>query len=99
MTKRYGVPPEPESCGDADDNPCFSCTVRALRGRWGRHLRRWARQSLPLKYATHYFTGGPDVNEFINVDYWRMWFGRVFAHQHYSYHLAADGRPWSEASS
>jgi hypothetical protein len=48
------------------------------------------RQLLPLKYATHYVTGGnpsgvmgdeSDV-QYLNVAYWRMWFGRVFAHEH-----------------
>jgi hypothetical protein len=79
---RYGIPTAPNGCGnEAETGACFNCTARTLR------RARWAiRQLLPLKYATHYFTNvGCDNGPFVNVDYWRMWFGRVFAHKHYSY--------------
>jgi hypothetical protein len=90
---RFGV--TNEECGGEQHalratGPCFSCMARAVRrGRW------MLRQLLPLKYATHYFTGGtvgvaegcePNA-EFVNVDYWRMWFGKVFAHEHNAFRV------------
>jgi hypothetical protein len=77
---RFGVPTAPEGCGnDPHEGPCFSCSIRALRR--GRHLLR---QLLPLRYHTHYTTGGEGVT-FVNVDTWRMWFGRVFGHRRATY--------------
>ncbi len=88
---RYGVSPAPEGCGDANDGACFACVVRAVRrGKWA------LRQLLPLKYSTHYTTGGDVISAepgdegrvlsqhptYINVAYWRMWFGRVFSYEH-----------------
>lgn len=82
-------PIAPEGCGRSEhEGSCFSCIVR--------HTRRSLRQLLPLRYNTHYFTGGsagvadgekPNP-EWINVEQWRMWFGRVFAHDKKRYEVA-----------
>lgn len=95
--KRFGVKAAPEGCGSADDGPCFACAVRAVRrGRWA------IRQLLPLRYSTWYLTGGPVISAepesagevveehptFVNVSQWRMWLGRVFAHESRRWEIA-----------
>lgn len=95
--KRFGIKPAPEGCGTEDVGPCEACAMRALR------RSRWAlRQLLPLKYSTFYMTGGPlisaepghegevveDYPTYIHVSFWRMWFGRVFAHEHNRWQIA-----------
>lgn len=81
--KRFGVPTAPNGCGnDPESGVCESCTMRAARrGKW------MIRQLLPLKYSTYYFTGGENVNEFVNVAFWRMWFGRVFSHESHKWKI------------
>lgn len=65
----------PEGCGtDEREGSCFSCIVR--RVRWS------LKQLLPLKYHTVYRTGD---EMYLNDETWRMWFGRVFAHQRHTY--------------
>ena len=90
---RYGIKTAPEGCGDDPTaGACESCTMRAVRrGKWA------IRQLLPLKYATHYFTGGnpngvmgdeSDV-QYVNVTYWRMWLGRVFKYETHRWPIAS----------
>lgn len=89
---QFGVSTAPKGCGDdPTTGACYACAVRALRrGRWA------IRQLLPLKYTTHYFTDGNpsgvmgDENDvrYVNVSYWRMWFGRVFAHKAHRWPIA-----------
>lgn len=86
MERQFATPTAPEGCGtDPNEGACYACTVRAAR----KSKRIWRlRQLLPLQYATHYTTGGENANEFANFDVWRMWFGKVFAHQHARYPVA-----------
>lgn len=100
--KRYGIEPVPNGCGDANVGACESCVMRAVRkGRWS------IRQLLPLKYSTYYFTGGDTISAepghegeivephptYVNVAYWRMWFGRVFAHESSRWQVVPDAVP------
>lgn len=47
------------------------------------------RQILPLRYSTYYFTSGEDDAQFVNVDFWRMWLGHVFDHEHRSWRIVS----------
>ena len=86
MKRQFGTPIAPEGCGtDPNEGACYACTVRVAK----RSRSFWRiRQLLPLKYATDYTTAGENGDEFANFDVWRMWFGKVFAHEHSRYPIA-----------
>lgn len=54
--------------GTCPDGPCTACKAN--------HMRWRVRQLVPLTYRTRYRT--MDGQQHFAV--WRMWFGRVFAH-------------------
>jgi hypothetical protein len=57
---------------ECPEGPCDACVQRvARRGRW------LIRQLLPLTYRTTYRT----MDDKTHFAVWRMWFGRVFAHE------------------